>query len=91
MVFLAHLILLLGIPTALVGAIPVSPNSKELAVSNGAASSYWVGDIKRQGTVPFGGSSSYQIFRNVKDFGAMGELEGPDIAKTGQMLISIFR
>lgn len=91
MVFLAHLILLLGIPTALVGAIPVSPNSKELAISNRAASSYWVGDIKRQGTTPFGSSSNYQVFRNVKDFGAMGELEGPGIARKGRMLISTYR
>lgn len=74
MVFLAHLILLLGIPTALVGAVPVTPNSNELAVSKQAGSSYWVADIKRQGAVAFGGSSNYQIFRNVKDFGAMGEL-----------------
>jgi glucan 1,3-beta-glucosidase len=75
MMFLAHLILLLGLPTALVGAIPVTPasNELELAASKRAASSYWVGTIERQGTVPFGNSSDYQVFRNVKDFGAKGE------------------
>ena len=36
-----------------------------------ASSSYWVADIKRQGKVAFG-DSSFQIFRNVKDFGAKG-------------------
>jgi glucan 1,3-beta-glucosidase len=75
MVFLAHLILLLGLPTALVGAIPMTPasNELELAASKRAASSYWVGNIKRQGTVPFGSTGDYQVFRNVKDFGAKGE------------------
>lgn len=75
MVFLAHLILLLGLPTALVGAIPMTPasNGLELPASKRAASSYWVGHIKRQGTVPFGSTSDYQVFRNVKDFGAKGE------------------
>jgi glucan 1,3-beta-glucosidase len=34
--------------------------------------SYWLASIERQGTVAFG-SSSYQIFRNVKDFGARGD------------------
>lgn len=75
MIFFAHLILLLGLPTALVGAIPVTPDSNELelAASKRATSSYWVSTIKRQGTVPFGNSSNYQVFRNVKDFGAKGE------------------
>lgn len=93
MVFLAHLILLLGIPTALVDAIPVTPNSNELAVSKRAGSSYWVANIKRQGTVPFGGSSNYEVFRNVKDFGATGELELLEYLhpRTGRMLISIYR
>jgi glucan 1,3-beta-glucosidase len=75
MMFFAHLVLLLGLPTALVGAIPVTPapNALELAASKRAASSYWVGNIKRQGTVPFASSSDYQVFRNVKDFGAKGK------------------
>lgn len=76
LVFVAHLILLLGIPTTLVGAIPVTPNTHGLGVSRQqAASSYWVANIKRQGTVPFGGSSNYEVFRNVMDFGATGQLE----------------
>lgn len=43
-----------------------------------AQSSYWVANIERQGTVPFGApygvSSSYPVFRNVKDYGAVGTL-----------------
>lgn len=81
MVFLAHIFLLLGLPTALVGASPMTPNTKELAVTEPAASSYWVGSIKRQGVAPFNSNADYQVFRNVKEFGAKGKLvtrhEGP--------------
>jgi glucan 1,3-beta-glucosidase len=38
-----------------------------------AGSTYWLASITRQGTVPYGGSSGYQIFRNVQDFGAKGD------------------
>lgn len=74
MMFLAHIILLLGLPTALVGAVPMTPISNELEMSSTKrdASSYWVGNIKRQGTVPFSQNSNYEVFRNVKDFGAKG-------------------
>lgn len=91
MVFLAHLILLLGIPTALVGAVPVTSNTHELAVSKQAASSYWVANIKRQGTVPFGGSSNYEVFRNVKDFGAMGESRPHDVRHGMRRLTCMYR
>jgi glucan 1,3-beta-glucosidase len=37
-----------------------------------AASGYWLSSITRQGTVAFGGSG-FQVFRNVKDFGAKGD------------------
>ncbi|KAL1994135.1 hypothetical protein VTN49DRAFT_2804 [Thermomyces lanuginosus] len=37
-----------------------------------AASDYWVASIKRQGVAAFG-NADYQIFRNVKDFGAKGD------------------
>lgn len=74
MVFLAHIFLLLGLPTALVGASPMTPNTKELAVTERASSSYWVGSIKRQGVAPFNSNADYQVFRNVKEFGAKGKL-----------------
>lgn len=77
-VFLAHLILLLGLPVSLVDAVPVSPVLRPvthlLQASSGksAASDYWVANIKRQGTVPFGNNPNYQVYRNVQDFGAKG-------------------
>lgn len=50
-------------------AAPISaPAVPEVA----AASSYWVSEIKRQGTVAYG-AADFQIFRNVKDFGAVGD------------------
>lgn len=75
MVFVAHIFLLLGLPTALVGAVPMTPNTNELAITERAASNYWVGNIKRQGVVPFNSESDYKVFRNVKEFGAKGEFE----------------
>lgn len=69
MLFVAHFILLLGLPTALVGAVPM-PHS--LDVSKRASSTYWMANIKRQGVAPFNSNADYQVFRNVKDFGAKG-------------------
>ncbi|KAL2017482.1 hypothetical protein VTK56DRAFT_2078 [Thermocarpiscus australiensis] len=34
---------------------------------------YWVGQMDHLGTQPFGGDSSYQVWRNVKDYGAVGD------------------
>lgn len=34
---------------------------------------YWLADIAHQGFAPYAGSG-YQVFRNVKDYGAVGEL-----------------
>lgn len=37
-----------------------------------AAGGFWMASIQRQGTAAFG-DSGYQVFRNVKDFGAVGD------------------
>lgn len=78
-IFVAHIILLLGLPASLVAAVPVnvpvSPVHNVLATTQktSAASSYWVANVERQGVVPFGKSADYKIFRNVKDYGATGQ------------------
>ncbi|KAI9844659.1 MAG: hypothetical protein M1838_002078 [Thelocarpon superellum] len=42
---------------------------------------YWVGQIKRQGIEPFNADpTSYQVFRNVKDYGATGDGTTDDTA-----------
>ena len=67
--------LLVAVPSSLVGASPVASAQPTAAAAEaaGTSSSYWLASIKRQGTVPFGNTSSYSIFRNVKDFGAKGK------------------
>lgn len=42
------------------------------AASASDSSDYWVANVKRQGVVPFASNANYQVFRNVKDFGAAG-------------------
>jgi glucan 1,3-beta-glucosidase len=82
-IFIAHIFLLLGLPATLVGAVPVTvpvtPVKNVLQVATNekttaATSSYWVANVKRQGTVPFVKNSDYKVFRNVMDFGATGKL-----------------
>ena len=47
-----------------------APSTSSIPNSN----SYWVGEIKRQGQVPFINSATgYNIYRNVQDFGAKGD------------------
>lgn len=64
----------------LVSAAPApAPVPAPQAGSTAATSSYWLSSITRQGTVPFG-TAGYQIFRNVKDFGAAGDGSTDDTA-----------
>src|SRR3569833_979503 len=47
--------------------------SAALVGSRAAASAYWVSSIQRRRTVAFGGAAGYKVFRNVMDYGAMGD------------------
>lgn len=54
-----------------------APAAQASAPATGAASSYWVASIERQGTVAFG-TAGYKVFRNVKDYGAVGDGSADD-------------
>ncbi|KAI4194277.1 MAG: hypothetical protein LQ350_007859 [Teloschistes chrysophthalmus] len=70
--------LILIAPTSLAGA-EQSSLTGQTQTHNAASSSYWLADIKRQGKVAYG-DSNFQIFRNVKDFGAKGDGTTDDTA-----------
>ncbi|KAL8845804.1 MAG: hypothetical protein Q9221_009057 [Calogaya cf. arnoldii] len=59
-------LLLLIAPTSPAEAVPLDESQ------SASPSSYWLSNIKRQGKVAYG-DSNFQIFRNVKDFGAKGD------------------
>lgn len=70
--FITQLLLLLGLRALLAEAVPVPQANGPVSAVSTAASGYWVGSIQRRGAVAFGNNTSYQVFRNVKDFGAKG-------------------
>lgn len=72
--FITRLLLFLGLSAFLVEAAPMPLDITLTTGDSSSSSSYWVANIKRQGTVAFGSSTDYQIFRNVKDFGAKGKM-----------------
>lgn len=56
----------------LFSATPVGAAPMPAASAAAAASSFWIADIDRNGAVAFG-NSDFKIFRNVKDYGAVGD------------------
>ncbi|KAL8950983.1 MAG: hypothetical protein Q9222_003017 [Ikaeria aurantiellina] len=66
--------LLLVAPTSPVEAVPQHQH-----ITNESQSTYWLSDIQRQGKVAYG-DANFQIFRNVKDFGAKGDGTSDDTA-----------
>ena len=71
-------------PASQVGALPVASitQSANASITPGvpaspgttqSSSSYWLSTMRRQGAVPFGNSTSYSVYRSVKDYGAKGK------------------
>lgn len=44
-----------------------------LALAGAAHARYWLEDIPHLGTAPYYPDKLYQVFRNVKDYGAVGD------------------
>jgi glucan 1,3-beta-glucosidase len=65
--FILRILLVTLWPASLVDAVP----RPQADAPSTAASDYWLASIPRNGKVAYG-DSGFQIYRNVKDFGAKG-------------------
>ncbi|KAL4973396.1 pectate lyase superfamily protein-domain-containing protein [Aspergillus desertorum] len=73
--------------SAWVGASPIASSDNGI-VARQSSSEYWVGTIQNRGAVPFGNDTSYQVHRNVKDFGAVGDGTTDDTDAINQAMSS---
>lgn len=53
--------------------LPTDSSSNISQPTSGSCAPYWLENIKHQGLASFNSNSTYQIFRNVKDYGAKGD------------------
>ena len=59
-----------GFPSA--GPRPTG-TQQPVARPTASACSYWMEEVQHQGIAAFNTNASYQVFRNVKDYGAKGD------------------
>lgn len=58
---------------ALVAEADASGQAGNLTRRAAGSGTFWMGNIARKGTVPWGDDSGYKVFRNVLDYGAVGD------------------
>ncbi|KAK1959917.1 pectin lyase-like protein [Colletotrichum sublineola] len=58
---------------ALVAEADASGQIGNLTRRAAGSGTFWMGNIARKGTVPWGEDSGYKVFRNVLDYGAVGD------------------
>lgn len=70
----AQILVALGFLSLYASALPVAnPDTQgALIKAERATDTFWLANISRRGKATFNTNSGYQIFRNVKDFGAIG-------------------
>lgn len=60
---------------------------QEKSLASRADGEYWVAGVKHQGLVAFGNGTEYQVFRDVKEFGAKGKSAVKKNREEEEMLI----
>jgi hypothetical protein len=59
---------------SVISSIPTSAPKNATTPATSSCAPYWLEFVKHQGVSAFNPDNSYQVFRNVKDFGAKGML-----------------
>lgn len=77
---LAQLLLFFGLTLAVPRPYVQTPAITTPSIDKRQSSGYWMETIQRQGQPAFNSDKSYKIFRNVKDYGAVGDGQADDTA-----------
>ncbi|PHH61775.1 hypothetical protein CDD81_7986 [Ophiocordyceps australis] len=63
-------------------------SNSTMAANSSSKAGWWFGEIARQGRAPYNENSEYKVFRNVKDFGAVGDGQTDDTKAINEALSS---